>query len=496
MRRVGILWILVLWSIPVWADRVEEVARRRLSYEDVKHLLLRAGFGGTAEEILRYVRRPCGEVVDELLRGMRRVPKVSPPAWLDYPMIVQWRKWKARLDTAKTHRQKREIRKEIRRRLRFMSWELKSWWYLEMIYTDSPLTEKMVLFWHNHFTSSLKKVRFPSLMYRQNALFRRYAGGNFGKLLYAISKDPAMVIYLDSVSNRRGKPNENFARELLELFTLGEGHYTEQDIKQAARAFTGYGLNHERKFRFFPRRHDWGEKVFMGQRGYFTGDDIISILLKNPQTSRFIVKKLWREFISPVPDAKEVERLAEIFRRSDYELKPLLRAIFTSPHFWDSKNRGVMIKSPVELLVGTIRVLGYPIRDGRFLPLLGRYLGQDLFDPPNVKGWPGGEAWISTTTFLRRRQVLRRFLSLGELSRGGGRMFAMMGKMMAGMGKLSMVGKVKRRLMAYPELDESFQLEMLESTLLARPMVVPPEGKVGFWKALEAVCLDASYQLK
>lgn len=303
----------------------------------------------------------------------------------------------------------RQFGRHTRRTLR----DIREWWVREMIETDSPFTEKMTLFWHNHFTSSLEKCKIPHFLYNQNALFRRYARGNFKAFVKAISRDPAMVVYLDSLTNRRGKANENFARELMELFTLGEGNYTERDIKQAARAFTGYFLNPLTwNFMFMPLLHDYGTKTFMGEKGHFDGDDIIDIIFakKGRELSRHIARKLWREFISLEPDQEEVERLAAIFRKSNYHLTPLLRALFTSPHFWDRKHRQRLVKSPVEFVVGTVRLFGLSGEGAYDLWQVCNRIGQRLFDPPNVKGWEGGYTWITTYSYLRRRQFVNRFI--------------------------------------------------------------------------------------
>jgi uncharacterized protein (DUF1800 family) len=225
-----------------------------------------------------------------------------------------------------------------------------------MLATRSPLTERMTLFWHNHFVSSQQKVRYTRLMYEQNVLLRRHAVGNFGELLHAVSKDPAMVIYLDSASNRKGKPNENFAREVMELFTLGEGNYSEQDIKEAARAFTGWSVDPDSgEFMFRRPAHDDGVKTVLGRSGNFDGDAVLDILLAQPQTAEFIVSKLWREFVSPAPDAMEVKRIARMFRDNRYNIKVALRALLTADAFYAPQNRAVLIKSPVELIVGTLR---------------------------------------------------------------------------------------------------------------------------------------------
>ncbi len=289
--------------------------------------------------------------------------------------------------------------------------ELKNWWVEEMITTDQPLVERMTLFWHGHFTSSLMKVRYPPSLFRQNALFRREALGNYATLLKAVARDPAMLIYLDGTQSAARQPNENFARELLELFTLGEGQYSEADIKAAARAFTGWSVDRETgQFVEHVGKHDDGQKTFLGKAGRFGGDEIPTILLAQPRTAEMIVEKLWREFVSLKPDPAEVTRLAAAFRQGGYEIKPLMRALFLSAAFRDSANRGALIKSPVDLIVGTVHVLGLPVPEKTGLVRMLQGLGQVPFDPPNVKGWAGGESWISTYTLLLRQQFLRRMV--------------------------------------------------------------------------------------
>ena len=282
----------------------------------------------------------------------------------------------------------------------------------------SPLTERMTLFWHNHFTSSQQKVRYAQLMFRQNALLREHALGNFATLLHAASKDPAMIIYLDSATNRKDKPNENFAREVMELFTLGEGHYTEADIREAARAFTGWSLEQDTvEFRNRPFLHDFGEKTVLGQRGRFDGDEVLDILLAQPRSAEFIVGKLWREFVSPDPDAAEVRRIAAAFRDSRYDIRTALCELLLSPLFWQEDHRAVLVKSPVEFVVGSLRQFDLPVDDAASLSMVMAGLGQNLFAPPNVKGWPGGEAWINSATLLARKQFVERLFRTEEAFR-------------------------------------------------------------------------------
>ena len=393
-----ILRALVI-ALPLAALAAEPA--RALDAADARHLLARTGFGATLDEAAALAPLSRVQAVDKILDGARREAATPGPEWLAakepaFPVLTG-------LDA--------DARKALQDKTNARAQELKAWWYGEMLATPSPITERMTLFWHNHFTSSLRKSRSPVLHYRQNALLRREGLGNFATLLREVSRDPVMLDYLDNRLNRWERPNENFARELLELFTLGEGHYSERDIKEAARAFTGWTTDRERE-RFVDnvRIHDPDSKTFLGRTGRFDGDDILKIILQQPRVAEFVTEKLWREFVSPTPDAKEVKRLAAIFRDGNYEIKPLMRALLTSDAFWAAKNRGELIKSPVEFLVGTVRFFKETPADGDALARYSRRFGQDVFDPPNVKGWPGHTAWISTDSLLAREQFLQRLL--------------------------------------------------------------------------------------
>jgi uncharacterized protein (DUF1800 family) len=383
-----------------------------MGFDDARHLLSRTTFGGTPAEIAALEPLDFVTAVDRLLAKARPDIVTPAPAWVNEgPAVLR----QARQIT--TTNAKGQVIKLAQKMVREHAQELRNWWVSQMLATDEPLVEKMTLFWHNHFTSSVQKVRFVPALYWQNVLFRQHALGNFATLLRAVAHDPAMLIYLDGRQNVARQPNENFARELLELFTLGEGHYSEADIKNAARAFTGWGIDPDTGH-FVDRMqlHDNGSMTFLGQSGHFTGDDIITIVLRQPRTAETIVEKLWREFVSLKPDAAEVGRLAAIFRNSGYEMKPVLRALFTSAAFRDTANRAALIKSPIELIVGTIHLLGLPVADKTHLVRMMMALGQSPFDPPNVKGWPGGESWITTNTLLLRQQFLRRIIEATTVS--------------------------------------------------------------------------------
>jgi len=364
--------------------------------DDARHLLARTGFGPSGADIQRFAALDRAQAVERLLADVRTAPSLPPPVFDDRaPQPAAGRT----LTPEERRAYVREQNEDTQR--------LRGWWIAEMVATPSPLTERMTLFWHNHFVSSQQKVRLARLMYAQNATFRSNALGNFGALLHAVARDPAMVIYLDSVQNRKGVPNENFAREVMELFTLGEGHYGEQDIKEAARAFTGWSYDRATgAFVERPRLHDDGEKVIFGHRGRFDGDDVLDLILARPETARFIVGKLWREFVSPDPDPAAVARIAGDFRNARYDLKVALRGLLLDPAFWAPDNRGTLVKSPVEVVVGTLRALDVQPDAGLPFALAAAGMSQLLFAPPNVKGWPGGDAWINSSTLLARKQFL------------------------------------------------------------------------------------------
>lgn len=364
-----------------------------------RHLLNRTGFAASEPEIQSFSRLTREQATDRILKGALTVALTPAPRWIDEPIIPRYKR--------------RDMRREERQAERSLNieraFELREWWYREMLDTPSPLTEKMTLFWHNYFATSQQKVRFTPLMYRQNIALRQNALGNFGTLLHEIARDPAMVIYLDSAKNRREHPNENFAREVMELFTLGEGNYTERDIREVARAFTGWSLDRDTGQFFFRRGlHDFGQKAVLGRTGDFDGDAVLDILLAHPQTAEFISRKLWKEFISPTPDDEELHRFARIFRNSRFDIKTVMRAILTSDTFYAAENRATLVKSPVELVVGTLKQFEIEAPNLRPFVIAGALLGQNVFAPPNVKGWPGGEAWINSATLLGRKQLLDR----------------------------------------------------------------------------------------
>jgi uncharacterized protein (DUF1800 family) len=284
--------------------------------------------------------------------------------------------------------------------------QLSAWWLYGMLHTPDPLVEKATLFWHNHFATSAEKVTNPRLMLDQNELLRRYALGRFEPLVQAMSKDPAMLTWLDSTTNRRIHPNENYARELMELFCLGVGRYSEQDIKELARCFTGWEVRRDR-FVFNRYQHDTGIKSLLGTSGPFTGEQAVRIVLDQPAAPRFIARKLVGFFVfdEPSPPESLVEPLAVQLRENDFHIAPVVRRILASNLFFSEHAIGRKVRSPVELGIGLLRALEMRA-DMSFLADALDRLGQAVFFPPNVKGWDGGRTWISSATLLARTNLV------------------------------------------------------------------------------------------
>jgi uncharacterized protein (DUF1800 family) len=370
-----------------------------IGYDGARHLLSRTGFGVTEAEVQAFSGLAREAAVDRLLDGVRREPVTPAP--------------RAMLAAPTPFTAIRAMTTEER-----MAWNrvnleeglaLREWWLREMLATDSPLTERLTLFWHGHFATSQQKVRQAQLLYRQNLLLREHALGGFTKLVKGIARDPAMLVYLDNAQSTRQAPNENFAREVMELFTLGEGRYGEGDVKEAARAFTGWSIDRDTcDYRYRPFAHDGGVKTVFGKTGRLTGDDVLDLILARPEVAAFIAGKMWREFVSPTPDERELAAAAQAFREAKLEVKPLVRALLLTDTFWAPSNRGSLIRSPVELVVGTMRTFDLRPPSLRPAVLATSLLGQNPFSPPNVKGWPGGEAWINSTTLLGRKQFVDR----------------------------------------------------------------------------------------
>ncbi len=365
-----------------------------------QHLIWRAGFGPMAEELelLGTCSRPA--YFEALLKASSRPVKAIEVAenFLNgFTMGVD--------DIRKM--QQKELNPEDKKKLRGQSREdfknLNLAWFGEMVGSEAQLLEKTSLFWHGHFAS-----RNVNIFYQQLLLdtIRRNALGNFGDLLRQVSKSAAMINFLNNNQNRRAHPNENFAREVMELFTMGRGLYTEQDVKEAARSFTGWGSELNGEFVFRRGQHDGGTKTFMGKSGNFDGDDILDILLEQKGTAQFIARKAYRFFVNEQmePDGR-IDWLAGRFYQSNYSLRGLLKDIFTSDWFVEPQNIGSIVKSPVVLLAGIRRLLPMTLDNEEVQLLAQRALGQLLFNPPNVAGWPGGFNWIDSSSLMFRLQI-------------------------------------------------------------------------------------------
>src|SRR5579859_1835030 len=274
-------------------------------------------------------------------------------------------------------------------------------WMTRMLYTQRPLQEKMVLFWHTHFATASSKVRGADTMLQQIQLFRDNALGNFETLLQQVTRDPAMLIWLDNNQNRKGRPNENYAREVMELFTVGIGNYTDEDVKEAARAFTGYSANRQGQFVFNADQHDDDQKTFLGVTQNWDADDILAALVRHPATARFLTTKLFRFFVYDNPDPSTIDRLAATYTSSGFNIRAVVRDLFTGPEFLSEQALRGNVKQPIELVIGSLKALNVQ-NIGPDLPQASRRMGQDLLNPPDVSGWKGGDNWISAATLLER----------------------------------------------------------------------------------------------
>ena len=377
------------------------------------HLLWRAGFGPAGEQLNDLDRYSPDQFLSALVKSAEKAPE---------PIEVASNAIQGLVMGVQTFQElsKRELdadqRKELQQRNRNGIRDLNTTWMNKMVNSSAQLREKLAFFWHGHFA-----CRNLNVLYQQQLLdlIRQNALGNFGTLLKAVSRSAAMLNFLNNQQNRKDHPNENFAREVMELFTMGRGNYTETDIKEAARAFTGWGSNFQGEFLFRRFQHDFGSKTVLGRSGNFDGDDVLNILLEQKQTAVFITTKLYRFLVNETPDAKHIEWLSDRFYNNRYEIGPLLEDIFTSDWFFESKNIGTRIKSPIELLVGIRRLLPMQFDEASGQLLLQRGLGQVLFYPPNVAGWPGGKTWIDSSSLMLRLRVPRLLLGEDEWNIGG-----------------------------------------------------------------------------
>jgi uncharacterized protein (DUF1800 family) len=411
-----------------WVDDLSPITVADWSYDRAAHLIERAGFGAPPEDIERLAAMTPERAVAELVNYEAIDARTLPP--FDESHI-----WDPGMDPfppsrAEAVRLARERGEGLgeqvlpagtQRRLQpvvdkffysltanqIETQRLGLWWANRMLATRRPLEEKLTLFWHGHFATGQNKVRDARMMRQQNTMLRANASRSLPDLLTGILKDPAMLVYLDNGENIKSHPNENFGRELLELFSMGVGHYTERDVREAARAFTGW-TNDALAYRFDAAQHDFGEKTFLGRKGPFNGDDIVRIILAQPVTGELVAGKLYRYFVRDEISGPVRTQLGREFTKSGHQIKPLMKRILLSKDFYSPASYATQIKSPVHLAVSTYRKMG--LREIPTIPDFGRMtggLGQTLFEPPNVAGWAGGRTWITPATLLQRGNLFR-----------------------------------------------------------------------------------------
>jgi uncharacterized protein (DUF1800 family) len=364
------------------------------SFEDAAHLLRRAGFGGTPAEI-EDLRKLGPKLAVEKLLSFSTNDGTNPNP----------HNFRSFLENAADPGKGRARAIDI----------LQGWWMHKMIFTTQPLKEKLTLFWHGHFATERDKVRNPFMLEQQNELFRAQGLGRFDDLVLEVSRNPAMLIYLDNAENEKGHPNENYARELMELFTMGvHGGYTERDVQESARAFTGWGLEkppkgnvkytENPKFKFYANKHDDGQKTFLEERGNFDGTDIVRMTAQHPSTARFITGKLWRFFVSEELPKATADELVKLWQDTGANIREVLRVILTSETFYAPENRSSLVKSPIEYVVGALRSSAARPTPAQTVALVNQLeaMAQIPFHPPNVKGWDGGLDWIADGTVLAR----------------------------------------------------------------------------------------------
>jgi Protein of unknown function (DUF1800) len=411
-----------------WADDLAPISKADWNADRAAHLIERAGFGATPEEIERLAVLTPEQAVAQFVSYESIDNSALKP--FDESGI-----WDAGMDPfppsrAEAVRLAREQGEGLGEKMlppgsprrlqpivdkffyglyanQIETQRLGLWWANRMLATPRPLEEKLTLFWHGHFATGENKVRDYRMMLQQNRMLSANASGRLQDLLIGILKDPAMLVYLDNGENVKSHPNENFGRELLELFSMGVGNYTERDVREAARAFTGW-TNDVLTYKFDTAQHDFGEKTFLAQKGPFNGDDIIRIILEQPVTGEFVAAKIYRYFVREDISPAVKAQLGREFKQSGYQIKPLMTRILLSKDFYSPASYATQIKSPAHLVVSTYRKMG--LREVPTVPDFGRMtggLGQSLFDPPNVAGWAGGRTWITPATLLQRGNMFR-----------------------------------------------------------------------------------------
>ena len=357
--------------------------------DKIKHLYNRAGFGLKTEDLK--TKTDVQSVLQKLFQTDSKYQKMEAVSLAEVKTAQE-----------KMKNLSKEDKKDLKQLLKENVFELNNLWLNEMINSEAQLQEKMALFWHGHFACRSANPYFDQ---QYLDIIRKNALGNFGTMLLEVSKTPAMLQFLNNQQNKKDHPNENFAREVMELFTLGRGNYTEQDVKEAARAFTGFGFDKTGEFKFRVQQHDYGTKNFLSNSGDFSGEDILKIILEKKECAYFITKKIYRFFVNDETDKDIVQQLSEKFYQSGYDIKFLMKEIFTSEWFYMEKNIGVKIKSPVELMVAMFRTIPTVFKNTDSTLFIQRSLGQILLNPPNVAGWNGSRSWIDSSSLLFRMRL-------------------------------------------------------------------------------------------
>ncbi|MCQ4141872.1 DUF1800 family protein [Chryseobacterium sp. EO14] len=356
-----------------------------------KHLLWRAGFGPGISQLEDLHKKDTKSLMNDLF-------KEETFLYVNYdtPDIAETGDYMMNDQTPA------EKRKEMQRVSRQQNEELNLNFLDKMVNSKEQMREKMAFFWHGHFASRVVNPKFNRQILN---VIRKNALGNFKDLLFEVSQAPAMLNFLNNQQNKKDHPNENFAREVMELFTMGRGNYTEKDIREGARAFTGWGYDKEGNFKERKNLHDEGAKTFLGKTGNFTGTDVLNIILEEKATAKFITTKIYKFFVNENVDENIVKSLSESFYQSGYDIKKLMMDIFSGSWFYDKKNIGSRIKSPIELMAGIMRSLPMNIQNPENLIVYQKLLGQMLLYPPNVSGWPNGKSWIDSSTLMLRLQI-------------------------------------------------------------------------------------------
>lgn len=386
---------------------------RNDNFSNIKHLCNRSGFGITYDELQKLSKKKVNKIAAMLLKKEQTADLivVTPEEFNTQQLLLA--SLGARKDYTPEEKQQRQ---RITRTQNLKSRQLNIDWMLRMMDTENPLLEKMTLFWHGHFAC---RTNNPYFSQQLNNIQRKYALGNFKDLLIAVSQSPAMLQYLNNQQNRKGKPNENFARELMELFTLGRGNYTENDIKASARSFTGWMYNKQGQFEFNNKVHDEGEKTFFGKTGAFDGEAIIDMILEKPAAASFICRKLYLFFVNDTANEAHIAELAAHLYQQKYDIRAVMEKMFTADWFYSKENVGNKIKSPAEFLVGLSRSFFVTYNKPQVLIQLETSLGQYLFNPPNVAGWSGGRSWIDSSSLMLRMKIPSMVLNDGILDFNG-----------------------------------------------------------------------------